>query len=379
MSRSVYITRLAKFLPNEPIANEEIEDILGKINGKASRAKSIILRSNQIKTRYYAIDRQGNSTHTNAQLAKEAILNLTDERFKAEDIQLLACGTSSPDQILPSHTSMVQGELKAAPTEIVATSGACCNIIQSLKYSFMSIQGGFTDNAVCVGSERMSHWMVSKYFQEEAEKIDRLETEPILAFEKDFLRFMLSDGAGAALLEAEPNKNGLSLRIEWIDQRSYANELPTCMFAGALQNPDHTITGWASIDQHRWASDSVFAIKQDTRLLGNNIVKFGGKLLKDIVAKRDFDVSSVNYFLPHLSSYFFAPKIEEELREIGLAIPAEKWFTNLSKVGNIGVAAPFVMLEELMGSGRLKAGDKILMMVPESARFNFAYILYTVV
>ena len=76
MSRSVYITRLAKFLPNEPIANEEIEDILGKINGKASRAKSIILRSNQIKTRYYAIDRQGNSTHTNAQLAKEAILNL---------------------------------------------------------------------------------------------------------------------------------------------------------------------------------------------------------------------------------------------------------------------------------------------------------------
>jgi 3-oxoacyl-[acyl-carrier-protein] synthase-3 len=83
----------------------------------------------------------------------------------------------------------------------------------------------------------MSHWMVSKYFQEEAEKIDRLETEPILAFEKDFLRFMLSDGAGAALLESEPNKNGLSLRIEWIDQRSYANELPTCMFAGALQNP----------------------------------------------------------------------------------------------------------------------------------------------
>jgi 3-oxoacyl-[acyl-carrier-protein] synthase-3 len=124
-----------------------------------------------------------------------------------------------------------------------------------------------------------------------------------------------------------------------------------------------------------------FCIRYQTRYspLGNNIVKFGGKLLKDIVAKRNFDVSSVNYFLPHLSSYFFAPKIEEELREIGLAIPAEKWFTNLSKVGNIGVAAPFVMLEELMGSGRLKAGDKILMMVPESARFNFAYILYTVV
>jgi 3-oxoacyl-[acyl-carrier-protein] synthase-3 len=181
------------------------------------------------------------------------------------------------------------------------------------------------------------------------------------------------------LLEAAPNKNGLSLKIEWIEQRSYAHELPTCMYAGAVRNEAGGITGWASIDQSKWTADSVFAIKQDTRLLGDNIVKYGGVFLKDIVKKRDFDVSSVNYFLPHLSSYYFAPKIENELREIGLEIPASKWFTNLDKVGNIGVAAPFVMLEEFVNSGKLKVGDTILMMIPESARFNFAYILYTVV
>jgi 3-oxoacyl-[acyl-carrier-protein] synthase-3 len=379
MSRSVYITKLAKFLPNDPVSNDEIEGVLGMINGKPSKARSIVLRSNQIKTRYYAIDKNGNTTHNSAQLTKEAILNLCDKNFTLNDIQLLACGSSSPDQILPSHTSMVHGELGSVPMEIVATSGACSNIVQALKYSFMSVQAGHTENAVCAGSERMSHWMKAKYFQEETEKIKLLETNPMLAFEKDFLRFMLSDGAGAALLEAAPNKNGLSLKIEWIEQRSYAHELPTCMYAGAVRNEAGGITGWASIDQSKWTADSVFAIKQDTRLLGDNIVKYGGVFLKDIVKKRDFDVSSVNYFLPHLSSYYFAPKIENELREIGLEIPASKWFTNLDKVGNIGVAAPFVMLEEFVNSGKLKVGDTILMMIPESARFNFAYILYTVV
>lgn len=379
MSRDVYITRLAKFLPNAPVNNENIEDVLGKVNGKASRARSIVLRSNEIKQRYYAIDAQGKTTHNNAQLAKEAVLGLCDTSFQAKDIQLLACGTTSPDQLLPSHTTMVHGELGAAPTEIVATSGACSNIVQALKYGFMSVKGGFSENAVCVGSERMSHWMKARYFQEESEKVTRLEHEPILAFEKDFLRFMLSDGAGAALLEPQPRKNGLSLKIEWIEQRSYANELPTCMYAGAVRNEDNSLTGWADLEQNIWTAESVFALKQDTRLLGDNIVKYGGIFLKDITQKRNFDVSTITYFLPHLSSYFFAPRIEKELREMGMNIPSEKWFTNLRTVGNIGSAAPFVMLEELTASGKLKAGDKILMMIPESARFNFAYIFLTVV
>ena len=71
------------------------------------------------------------------------------------------------------------------------------------------------------GSERFSRWMLAKFFKEEAAKVARLEGgDGIIAFEKDFLRFMLSDGAGAALLQSVPNPSGLSLKIEWIEQRS---------------------------------------------------------------------------------------------------------------------------------------------------------------
>jgi 3-oxoacyl-[acyl-carrier-protein] synthase-3 len=52
-------------------------------------------------------------------------------------------------------------------------------------------------------------------------------------FDTGFLRFMLSDGAGAAVLQNQPSSNGLSLRIEWMDIKSHASQYDTCMYSGA--------------------------------------------------------------------------------------------------------------------------------------------------
>src|SRR6478609_2761863 len=303
---SVYITRLSKYLPNEPISNDEIENVLGLINDAQSKARPLILRNNQIKTRYYAIDKSGRSTHTNAQLTKLAIEQLFDKDFGLDDVQIISCGTTSPDQLLPSHAAMVHGELGGKPTEINSTTGACSAGIQALKFGYLSLLAGNAENAVCTGSEKLSVWMLAKYFKEEASKIVALEGNPIIAFEKDFLRFMLSDGAGALLLQKEPNKNGLSLRIEWIEQQSFANEMPACMYAGAIKNSDGTLTGWAELDQDQWTAQSVFAMKQDTKLLGDFIVKKGGEMLKKVAERKKLDVSSIDHFLPHLSSQYFA-------------------------------------------------------------------------
>lgn len=378
MGRSVYITRLASFLPNEPVANDEIEGILGLINNQPSKARPLILRNNQIKKRYYSIDRNGRTTHTNAELTKEAVSKLFTADFGITNVDVLSCGTTSPDQLLPSHAAMVHGILGEHPVEINSTTGACSAGIQALKFGYLSILAGSAESAVCTGSERLSKWMLAKYFKEEAGKITALEGDGIIAFEKDFLRFMLSDGAGAALLQPIPNASGISLKIEWLEQRSFAHELPTCMYAGAIVK-DGKFTGWSDLDQEQWTSESVFAMKQDTKLLGDFIVKKGGELLKKIAEAKNFNVENVTYFLPHLSSQYFASRIEKELDTIGMAIPVSKWFTNLSRVGNVGAASPYLMLEELFNSGKLKKGDTLLMMVPESARFNYAYALLTVV
>lgn len=378
MSREVYITKISKYLPNAPVPNEEIETYLGKINNKPSKARRIVLKSNGIKNRYYAIDKEGRSTHSNAELTALAVEGLFTGKKELEQVELLACGTGTPDQLIPSHTSMVHGLLDGGEMEVYALSGTCCTGIQSLKAGYMSVLSGNTTNAVCAGSERISKSLRSDYYEEEAENYAQMNKNPYIAFEKDFLRWMLSDGACAVFLETKP-QGDLSLKIDWIEMTSYAHEEKACMYSGGEKNEAGDLIGWYEFNQSEWLDKSLLAIKQDVKLLKERIVKLAVRYLKKLVEKRDIDIEGLTYFLPHISSEFFRSILLEGYKEAGIEIPESKWFTNLTRIGNIGSASSFLILEELLHSGRLKKGDKILLFTPESARFAYGYTLLTVV
>ncbi|MFN6568085.1 beta-ketoacyl-ACP synthase III [Dendronalium sp. ChiSLP03b] len=381
---SAYITGIGVFLPNEPINNEEIENVLGLVNGKPSRSKSRILKNNGIKSRYYAIDpKTGKQTHNNAQLTAEAVHNLSkDYNLPLEKIECLVCGTSGPDQFIPNHALMVHGELGCPPCEVIATSGVCCAGVTAFKYGYMSVSSGLTKNAVTTGSELVSNALTGIYFQPEIEaKIQDLETKPIIAFEKDFLRWMLSDAAAAVLITDTPRQDGLSLRIDWIDIISFANELDTCMYMGAIKKADGSLQGWREVEnpEEVW-QESYFALKQDAKLLGENVVSYGiQKGFTQVRDKHNLKPDDITWYLPHYSSEHFKQSLYDELVEIGFHIPFDKWFTNLTYKGNTGSASIFVMLEELMSSGKVERGDKIFCLVPESARFSYAYMHLTAI
>src|ERR1019366_6141332 len=148
-------------------------------------------------------------------------------------------------------------------------------------YAFIAVATGNANIAVSCGSEKVSTWMHASRFQAEANNVDKLSEQPLIAFEKDFLRFMLSDGAGAALLQNIPNDDGISLKIEWIEIKSYANELETCMYAGAIKNEDHSLSGWNDLSIPEWTEKSVFSYKQDISLLSGNIISRGGAFLNE--------------------------------------------------------------------------------------------------
>ncbi|WP_103863439.1 beta-ketoacyl-ACP synthase III [Aquimarina sp. I32.4] len=375
--KDVYITRISKYLPNEPVSNDQMEERLGILNGTVSKARRVVLRNNQIKTRYYALDADGKITHNNAELTKEAIALLCDSDFTSNDIQILSCGTGSPDQILPSHTAMVHGYLKNGNLEINSPSGACCSGMNALKYGYMAIKSEQNTNAVCTGSERASSWMKSDVFENEIEHLKQLEETPILAFNKDFLRWMLSDGAGAFLLENQPNGN-CPLKIEWMQGYSYAYEIEACMYAGGDKQENGALKPWSEYPSEEWAQRSLFAIKQDVKLLSENILTKGVDSLKKVLDKNNLKPQDITYYLPHISSYYFKETLYQEMKNQGIEIPLENWFMNLSKVGNIGSASIYIMLEELATSGKLKKGDTILLSVPESSRFSYTYAYLTV-
>jgi 3-oxoacyl-[acyl-carrier-protein] synthase III len=376
----VYITDTSIFMPNDPVPSEEMEEYLGYINDKPSKSKKIVLRNNGIKTRYYALTKEGKATHTNAQMAALAVKALfKNSPEKIKDIELLSCGTSSPDQMMPSHGVMVHGWLpEAEAIEVVSPSGVCCAGMHAFKYAYMAVKTGDAHLAVATGSERFSASLVSHVFEEEAQKLKALNENPFIAFDKEFLRWMLSDGASAFLLSDKPNDKGLSLRVEWIEGASYANEMETCMYMASEKQPDGTLKSYLDYSPEEIISKSILSIKQDIALLSNNIVPLGAKRIKEIFDKKGLNADDIDYFLPHMSSEFFKPKIFEQIALHGASIPYEKWFVNLSTMGNVGAASVYLMVHELFHSGRLKKGEKILLLVPESSRFSYMYAMLTV-
>jgi 3-oxoacyl-[acyl-carrier-protein] synthase-3 len=384
MPSEVFINDIASFLPNAPVANDAIEDVLGLIDGKKSRSRRIVLKNNGIKTRYYAIDpKTAQFTHNNAEMTAEAVRTLLKKSgISQENIETLTCGTSGPDQIQPAHGHMVQGELKMHPCEVATTAGVCLSGMSAMKYAYMNIALGHSTNAVSTGSEYASSWMRASNFETETDlQVETLKKKPALAFEKDFLRWMLSDGAAAALLSPNKNKDRHSLKIEWIDILSYSGELPACMYAGAVKKDDGSLEGWRQLDApyEEAISKHYFALKQDTRLLEQYITPKSAEALSTISKKRDLNVDAIDWFLPHYSSDFFRGRLYDCLAEKGVEIPYDKWFTNLHEVGNVGSASIYLILEALFYSDKLKHGDKILCYIPESARFSYAYMYLTVV
>jgi 3-oxoacyl-[acyl-carrier-protein] synthase-3 len=377
-----FITGIGACLPNEPVTNDRMEAVLGSLNGHSSRVKDVILKRNGIRSRYYAIDPQtGRQTHSNAQMTAEAIRDLADRTgFALDQTEVLACGTSTPDQLVPSHASMVHGLIGCPPCDIASTSGVCCSGVASLKYGYLNVIAGQARNAVVTGSELTSTLWAARYIQSQQASNGSVEEEPYLAFDNEFLRWMLSDGAAAMLIESEPRSGALSLRIDWIDVLSFANELETCMYWGGIKDEDGSLRSWRSLEniENAW-SGGYFIVGQDVRLLKENILPVAmRRSFETTVARRGLKPEAIDWVLPHLSSYFFEKPIKDSLAEIGFHVPPEKWMTNLDRKGNTGAASIYLMLEELCSSGRLRPGQRVLCAIPESARFTFAYIHLTV-
>ena len=211
-------------------------------------------------------------------------------------------------------------------------------------------------------------------------KASRFEAQQMDAvpFDTEFLRWMLSDGAGALVLENKKSKTGPSLKIDWIDIRSHAHEHPLCMFTGKTDNKNESEKTWLDYPDYESASGTgALNLKQDIRLL-DEVVKKGVAHYFTLIDEGAIDPRKIDWLCCHYSSEFFKTPIQDLMAKGGADVPEEKWFSNLTSRGNTGAASIFIMLEELMYSGRLKAGDSIVCMVPESGRFITSFMKLSV-
>lgn len=370
-----YITAMGRFLPGEPVPNEEVEDYIGVIGRATSNLREQTLANAGIKTRYYAIDKNQQTRYSNTRMAAEAVrAAVARSEIQLDDIDLIAAGSTIPDLIAPGMASMVHGELGNAPCEIVSTHGVCNSGMMALKNAYLQINVGEKRNAIAVACENPTRSFKSIRNRD----VRPVDEEGSLALEMAFLRYMLSDGAGAALVQDRPASAGVSLRIDWLTLTSYANTGDTCMYFGL---PSNTSTkAWWDYDTPADAlADGALSLRQNLALLPH-LVKVGIDEYERLLAAGRFDPHTLRWLPAHYSSERMKQMVLREMGRRGTpGPPVDVWYSNLPQVGNIGCASIYVILEEILSQGLVNPGDTMLCMVPESGRFSVSFMHLTAV
>ena len=353
----VYITGTGAFLPGDPVDNEQLAARFGADTPRAAEMLGRTLAANGIKTRHYAVDDSGTTLMLNEELAAEAARRaLADRGLGPQDVGMLSTGTTQGDLLVPGFASMVHGRLGGGPMELLSAAGVCASGMAALKAAVSAVRLGEHPVAVALGSELVSRSVG-------ASAADAPDTS--------FLRWTLSDGAGAVVLEPRPRADGLSMRVDWMHLVSHAHSHPVCMSAG-LNDDLQPRAGGTWLDQRE---PQVPRLRQDMSALPA-LVDMGVAEFDALVKAGRIDPDT-EHVLCHYSAEHFRAKLLRRLRDAGYAPEDKRWFTNLHTAGNTGAASIFVMLDA--ARPRMRRGDRVLLIVPESGRFTLAFAQLTCV
>lgn len=365
---TAYLTGFGRYLPGDPVDNDGIAARLGGDDAVTERIRRRVLEANGIRQRHYALDEQGEPTELNEELAVKALRAALDDRgIAASDLRMLACATTMGDVLVPGFASMVHARLGGGPMQLLTASGVCASSLAALDAAASKIRLGDHPRAAVVGSELASRSLRQRRF-------DGIRA----GMDSHFLRWMLSDGAGAVVLEFQPHPTRPSLRLDWVRHVSLAHEHDVCMRAG-MDGPEPVVGGtWQDVDLADAAASGMFVIRQDVSML-DELADAGLKQFEELVDIGLVDVSHLDHVICHYSTNVFRDLAFDGLRRRIPTLDTDRWYSNLETRGNTGSASIFIALEEAWRSGRFAPGETVLLAVPESGRFSFAFAHLTVV
>lgn len=370
----VYIESAGYFLPGASVCNTEMDAYIAPLNRISGRIKARILAENGIQSRHYAIDTEGRTTISHAQMAAAAARDcLGRAGVDIGAVSLLSVGSSGGDALMPGFANMVQGEMGAPPMGTLSSQGVCAAGVTAILHAAQGIELGAHTKALAVAAEMPSRMFKRSRFGPRGYQTD---------FDAHFLRWMLSDGAGALLLGSSTQglhtpqgRAKVRLKVQWIHQQSFAGDYPVCMQLGLSADRNTSFLDYPSASEAEAAG--ALSLRQDIRLLPHLFDVCIHEYVK-LVDAGWVQSSEIDHFLCHYSSEKFMPVVADLLAKAGLTIPPDRWYNNLRTRGNTGAASIFIMLAEFIDTHSLQPGEKILCFIPESGRISAAYMLLEV-
>lgn len=242
--------------------------------------------------------------------------------LKPEDIDLIVCATTTPDQIMPSTGALIQAQLGAVNAAGMDVFAACSGFLYGITMVESMIRTGAIKHALVIGAE-----VLTKY-------VDYTDRSTCVIF---------GDGAGAAVLG--PVNSGKGILATKIKSDGRYEEQLYCPAGGTKLGTTHE-----TIDNRM----HFFKMK------GNELFKVAVRSMADIsaemVEKAGYKVEDIDLVIPHQANQRITDAVASRL-----GVPEEKVYSNIAEHGNTSSASIPIALDECIQSGKIKEGSLVLL------------------
>ena len=295
--KGAYITSSAQCLPGSQVSNDDMTRYIGSVSPASDRIGRLMLRRNRIRGRHYAMQEDGSSIWSTAALGADAVRSLISRSGVSRNrIGFLASSTTQNDLMVPGLASGIHAESGLPPMEIASMQSVCASSMMALKSAALQVAAGEHEAAIAVGSEFSSRFFRPEHYEMSVDADGRLPDDA------EFLRWTLSDGAAAVLIENAPAPRGPSLRIDWIELRSFADRFDACMTAGGVAT-DAGRTPWSMMPGAVAAAKAgAFQLRQDVDALHRMLPVWMGEFMR-LVDDGRISPSETDWFLCHFSAH----------------------------------------------------------------------------
>jgi len=355
----IKVTGAGSFLPGDPVTIDQVDHFLGRLEKAPVRIQKWLgrmqmLMKEMLEVEYYhfAIDPETREfTEDNVTMSvKSARRALDMAGIEPGDIDLIIYGSAHQDQ-MPTTSVRIQEELGIDKCSELSIHANCTSAYKGVLLAQDLLQSGRYKNALIISSSMSSSELRAEYYNQE-----------ILKKEEVFLRYFLSDGAGAIILQASEEKtDGFYLENSYME--SIGGNKPASMLnhrPAYWMNPKEEYeNGFHHLSQMFNEQLHLHFHEKD------GSVFFQG--LKRMLDRYPIDTSQTRFFQVNFPSKHISEIVLEECEKLG--IPRNTFYSKMSTMGYVGPPMVFICMDKIMREEKMNSNDLVLSFVTEVSKF----------
>ncbi len=309
MTRFSRITGTGSHLPPRRLTNDDMVAMLAP-RGVETSDQWIIERTG-IRARHFADD--GVFASDLGLLAAQAALRAAGRR--ADEIDLIVVATSTPDMVFPSTAAIIQNKLGIAGCPAFDVQAVCSGFVYAITVADAMIRTGSANRALVIGTEIFSR---------------------LLDFNDRTTCVLFGDGAGAVVLEASGTPGILASDLHADGKH-----------VGILCVPGHVSGGNVLGDP---------LLKMDGQAVFKLAVGVLEEAARAVLAKAGRTDADIDWLIPHQANIRIMQSTAKKLK-----LPLDKLVVTVDEHGNTSAASIPLALDHAVRTGRVKAGDTVML------------------